>query len=172
MALLILLTVIALVVWGITAAVRALSAGSEAAAAPTPTETAPADPGPCEPDDVEVDVAPSVAATGSPVTFAITLTNDGDVACLADAGRSSLVLTIESGTDRVWSSGDCVAEPDSRPLLLDVDDSTETKMTWNGKRSEVGCPSGLETSGAGSYRVQTSLDGARVPGATASFSIG
>ncbi|WP_127132077.1 hypothetical protein [Georgenia sp. SYP-B2076] len=171
-ALLVLLAVVALVAWGITAAVRALGSGSAPQAAPSPTSTAPVDPGPCAPEDLGVDVVPSVGATGATVSFAVTLTNDGKAACLADAGRSSLALTVRSGTDRVWASDDCPAEPSSRPLLLDVGDTAEAAVTWNGRRSAAGCPSGQGSSGPGSYRVEASVDGEQVPGSGTSFSIG
>ncbi|MFH5821971.1 hypothetical protein [Georgenia sp. AZ-5] len=172
-ALLILLAVAALVVWGVSAAVRALVGDREIAVAEaTPTPTGPTDPGPCEPRDLEADLTPAASGTGQPVTFTLTLTNDGAAACLTDAGRGSLVVTVRSGSDRVWSSADCVGEAAPRELLLDTGDSTETKLTWNGSRSAAGCAGGQGAAREGTYRAEATLDGASLQGADATFSLG
>ncbi|KAE8764346.1 hypothetical protein [Georgenia thermotolerans] len=174
-ALLILLAVIALLVWGVTAVVGLLTGGDDAPAAEqvtaAETETGPVDPQPCQSRDLEVDLAPTAAAAGKPVTFDVTLRNTSQAACLADAGRETLVLTVSSGEDRVWSSADCPAEPAKRALLIDSGDTVKTTLTWDGSRSAQGCPGGQRAAGGGTYRVTASLDGAMLPGAEATFTL-
>jgi hypothetical protein len=190
-ALIVLLALVAGVVWGVSALVRTLTAqgaetdtsaqGSAAAAsaednagqdsapsagADEQEPAGPVDPGKCSPRDLDVRLS---ATPGQPTSFAVTLTNRAEVACLLDAGAASLVLTVHSGEDRVWSSGDCVAEPAERELLLDSGDSTETAIQWDGTRSAKGCPGGQGAAQPGSYRVAATLGGASLPAADTSF---
>jgi hypothetical protein len=136
-----------------------------------PQDAGPVDPDACSPRDLDVTMS-ATPASGEPTSFAVSLTNRGDVACLLDAGTASLVLTVHSGEDRVWSSGDCAAEPAERKLLLDAGDSTETAIKWDGTRSEKGCPAGQGTAQAGSYRVAATLGGASLPATETSFTLG
>lgn len=172
-ALVILLAVIALLVWGITAVVGLLRGGDASAAeevTAAETTTGPVDPKPCQSRDLEVDLAPSAAAAGKPVSFDVTLRNTSQTACLADAGREALVLTVSSGEDRVWSSADCPAGPAERKLLLDAGDTAKATVTWDGTRSAQGCSGGQRAAG-GTYQVMASLDGAMLPGAEATFTL-
>lgn len=148
------------------------SGASSAQAGAGPEKPAgPVDPEGCSPRDLDVTMS-AQPGSGGPTTFALTLQNDADVACLVDAGASSLVLTVHSGEDRVWSSGDCVAEPATRELLLDAGDSTETTIRWDGTRSAKGCTGGQGTAQPGSYRVSATLGGASLPAATTTFTLG
>ncbi|PFG40318.1 hypothetical protein ATJ97_2843 [Georgenia soli] len=149
------------------------SSGESSAAAGAEPEkpSGPVDPKGCSPRDLDVTMS-AQPGSGGPTTFHLTLRNEGDVACLVDAGASSLVLTVHSGGDRVWSSGDCVAEPTARELLLDAGDSAETTITWDGTRSVKGCTGGQGAAQAGSYRVSATLGGASLPAATTTFTLG
>ncbi|MCK6209771.1 hypothetical protein KZX45_04355 [Georgenia sp. EYE_87] len=190
-ALIVLLALVAGLVWGVGALVRTLTAqgaedgtssaqgsagaGSEDDAGPASSAGAaeeepagPVDPGKCSPRDLDVRLS---ATPGQPTSFAVTLTNRAEVACLLDAGAASLVVTVHSGEDRVWSSGDCVVEPAARELLLDSGDSTETAIRWDGTRSAKGCPGGQGAAQPGSYRVAATLGGASLPAADTSFTL-
>ncbi|UNX54471.1 hypothetical protein MF406_16480 [Georgenia sp. TF02-10] len=194
-----LLAVLGLAAWGVTAAVRALVGGLGPAAAAGPdagggaAEDGPAgssaDTGPgaveegeagdeggsgpaAEPVECTDLTADLSATTGTPVRFTVRLGNDGTAACLTDAGRSALVLTVHSGEDRVWSSDDCRAEPAERPLLIDAGDHAEETLTWDGGRSRPGCGSAAGVAGAGTYRVSATLDGRRLDGAESTFTLG
>ncbi|GAA1653797.1 hypothetical protein [Georgenia ruanii] len=174
-ALVILLAVIALLVWGVTAVVGLLRGGDDAPAAEelaaAETTTGPVDPQACQSRELEVDLAPSATAAGRPVSFDVTLRNTSQAACLVDAGRAALVLTVSSGEDRVWSSADCPAEPAERELLLDAGDTATTTLTWDRTRSAQGCPGGQRAAGGGTYQVMASLGGAMLPGAEATFTL-
>lgn len=188
--LLALLGVVALLVWGVTAvvglvtdrggpvaAVEGLLSGgsSEASGGADDASTVsdgPVQPEDCSPVDIDAAVAPDGGAGGGAVALAVTVTNDGELPCLLDAGSASLVLTVTSGEDRVWSSGDCGSGPAERRLLLDVGDSAETTVTWDRVRSEPGCPGGQRSSGAGTYTVEARLGSAVLPSSAATFALG
>jgi hypothetical protein len=135
-----------------------------------PAQSGPVDPASCSPRDLDVTMA-AQAGNSAPTTFDLTLHNASDVACLVDAGDTSLKLTVHSGEDRVWSSADCVAEPTERELLLDAGDSAETTIRWDGSRSAKGCPADQGTAQPGSYRVSATLDGADLPAAATVFTL-
>lgn len=118
------------------------------------TEEAPVEPQACDPADLDVALDESPSDEGR--AFAVTVENVSDVPCLVDAGAASLVLTVHSGGDRVWSSADCPAGNAERMLLLDSGDTAETSVTWNGTRSEPGCSTEGEA-GSGTYRAAVSL---------------
>ncbi|GAA4418499.1 hypothetical protein GCM10023169_08150 [Georgenia halophila] len=132
-------------------------------------ETLPPRPDRCAPGDLDVAMAPR-AGSGA-TDFALTIVNDSETPCLVDAGAASLVLTVHSGDDRIWSTGDCSAGAAEHMLLLAGGDTTEHTVTWSGQRSEPGCPSGQPAAEPGTYRVATTLDGARLPTAEASFTL-
>ena len=167
----VLLAVLGLLAWGVVAVVGALRAGAQDVAAPAPTSTAPADPTACAAADLDVDLAVAPAGGGTPVDLDVTVTNDGEAPCLLDAGPGSLVLTVVSGEDRVWSSGDCAGEA-TRRLLLDAGDAADASVSWSGARSAPGCAGGQGSSGAGTYRVEATLDGVPLPDVREVFTLG
>src|SRR5665648_64203 len=116
------------------------SFGSPAAAQSSATPTAPstAQPVACAPDSLIWSLTHDAATAGAAVDFAITVTNGSGLSCLVDAGAQTLVLTIVSGTDPIWSNAHC-GSADSFPLLLGPGDSTERTVTWGGARSAAGC---------------------------------
>ena len=67
------------------------------------------------------------------------MTNTGSEACLLDAGGASLGAVIASGTDTVWTSTTCPAEPTSRMLLINAGDSAAVTLTWDGRRTSSDC---------------------------------
>ena len=67
--------------------------------------------------DVAINV-PAETTVGAGLTIGATVTNTGSEACLLDVGGASLGAVIASGTDTVWTSTTCPAEPTSRMLLI------------------------------------------------------
>ncbi|SJM54397.1 hypothetical protein CZ771_07075 [Actinomycetales bacterium JB111] len=173
-----LLLVLALIIWGVWAAVGAIFGGSDDEEDdPTPTESstesasetssddattaqvAPGgDPVDCVTEDLEVSMEPSGRYAGTPVTFAISVTNTGQLDCLVDAGLSQMVVTVSSGNDAVWSSAHC-APDDSRMLLLGPDGSSDSEVEWPGTRSSEGCPEDAAPVTPGTYRAAITVDG-------------
>lgn len=136
---------------------------------PTPTPTADAAPGPCAPEALHVTLtadAESYIIGQAQPTFQVTITNVGDVICLADGGTAAVALMVLSGEDRVWNSMDCTANAVSRPLLMEpgISDDRFTD-TWNLHRSTEGCPDpGAEpVVGPGTYTVTATVGGTSSP---------
>ncbi|MDD9207749.1 hypothetical protein PU560_14935 [Georgenia sp. 10Sc9-8] len=188
-ALLILLAVLALLVWGVSAVVGMVTdrgpgdavaaestqatdpgtadapqpdGGAAASAAPA-DETGEREAETCAPDAVDTEVdSPAGVGPGEPVLFRLTLTNTGEEPCLLDTGDASLAVTAHLGEERVWSSADCAAGRAGREVLLEAGSSTTARVPWDKSRSASGCPAGQERAPAGTYQVMTSHDGAGI----------
>ena len=115
----------------------------------------------CEPDVLTWTWQASGAAAGSSVTFDYTVTNGGDVPCVVDASGGSLVVTVTSGDDRVYSTADC-SDDDAFPLLLGIGDSTQRTITWTGQRTEPACEEAGGTAGAGTYVMSVTYGGVEI----------
>ena len=88
--------------------------------------------------DVAID-APAETTVGAGLTIGATVTNTGSEACLLDVGGANLGAVIASGTDTVWTSTTCPAEPTSRMLLINAGDSAAVTLTWDGRRTSSDC---------------------------------
>ena len=88
--------------------------------------------------DVAINV-PAETTVGAGLTIGATVTNTGSEACLLDVGGANLGAVIASGTDTVWTSTTCPAEPTSRMLLIDAGDSAAVTLTWDGRRTSPDC---------------------------------
>ncbi|WP_299278524.1 hypothetical protein [uncultured Georgenia sp.] len=170
-ALLVLLLLLAGVTWGVTLLLGRGDAADAAPAAdgadqptaeatPTAQEPASGEVVPCLAQDVDTVLVldPPAPAPGSAVRFRVTLRNTGEQPCLLDAGPASLVASVTSGSDPVWSSAHC-ADDATYELLLDTGAESAVTVTWNGRRSAEGCPGDQRAAAAGTYRVSLSLAG-------------
>lgn len=163
------LLVVAAVAFGVVRGVPLLKerfGGSETAptTAPTeeesgPDEEAMANPVACLPGAValELGLTTSTADAGSRVDVPITITNTGQVPCLLDVGNASLQMEVSSGNDTIWTTAQCPAGKDERPILLAAGGVEETAISWNGRRSAADCPNDTDAARAGTYRIQVSL---------------
>lgn len=98
------------------------------------------DPAACARSSLDVAVnAPAETTVGAGLTIGATVTNTGSEACLLDVGGANLGAVIASGTDTVWTSTTCPAEPTSRMLLIDAGDSAAVTLTWDGRRTSPDC---------------------------------
>lgn len=116
----------------------------------------------CDPGDLTVTLTADAAAypAGAEPRFAVAVTNAGDSACTVDAGSGSQVVTITSGPDRIWSSGDCVAEAGERLLLLDPGAQDAVELPWPRVRSDEACTEGLPEPRPGTYQAVATMLGA------------
>ncbi|ROR72404.1 hypothetical protein EDD31_0755 [Bogoriella caseilytica] len=111
------------------------------------------DPEACDPADLSV----SMDTDGSEGrTFLLSAANDGEAACLLDAG--TLGVVVHSGEDRIWSTHDC-SPPSERMLLLPSGDQTEVSRTWDGRRSAPGCEGEQGYAQSGTYRARATMAG-------------
>lgn len=105
--------------------------------------------------------ANSYPAAAQP-TFTVLITNTGETSCAIDAGAAQLELLITSGSDRIWSSLDCVAADAPERLLLLAAGAADgdTTVQWTRIRSNEQCESDLPAPRPGWYRAVAKLAGA------------
>ncbi len=182
-ALVLLVVVLALVVWGVTALVGALRGDDPAADAPTgsvadagdtegsaataPTTQAGTGTGTeaqgegevpaCGADTTAVVATADAAsyALGATAVLGMTITNTGTVPCTLDAGSAALELLVVSGEDRIWSSDDCQEAPENRPTTVEPGEAgmLASSVEWPLARSAEGCADDLPALKAGTYQL-------------------
>jgi hypothetical protein len=136
------------------------TAGTSAQASPTPTALATPS-GPCASSDIVV--TPSVrgvAYAGKPVVFAMALTTKVSPACDWDVTAESLAVRITSGTDRVWSTQDCVGAIPRQSVVVRKDQPASVTVVWNGQRSDAECTRTPPWAEPGYYHVVAAAFGA------------
>lgn len=133
---------------------------TSAHASPTPTVLAMPS-GPCANSDVVV--TPSVrgaAYAGKPVVFTLALTTKVSPACDWDVTAESLAVRITSGTDRVWSTQDCVGAIPRQSVVVRKDQPASVNVVWNGQRSDAECTRTTPWAEPGYYHVVAAAFGA------------
>lgn len=124
-------------------------------ASPSPSQTKLGPNDPCDPKDVVVtsDLGGETYRGGRQPRFTVTLVNTGRRTCTYDVGPKALELRITSGSDRIWSSGDCAkGVSDLRHLKRGVP-YTRT-VVWNRKRSNTACHHTDQKARPGTYVVR------------------
>lgn len=123
---------------------------------------------PCAPAQLALAITPGAESfpEGVDPTFTVSITNSGDEPCLVDADDASREIVVTSGSDRIWSSRDCLpAEVEELTLLLAAGQEDERPLTWPRERSAEGCPADLPEPGEGTYSATVALGGATSPAA-------
>ncbi|NLI17919.1 MAG: hypothetical protein GX427_03800 [Actinomycetales bacterium] len=170
-ALLVVFALLGGAVWGVMWLVgyvrETVSSARAAEASATPTGPSTAQPVACDPAALEWALALDGGAAGSRVTFTLDVVNGSAVSCLVDAGPS-LVLTVVSGEDRIWSNADCSGGEEVR-LLLGPGDATQRAVVWNGQRSVPGCGAVDSPVLPGTYQVGLAYAGSEVAEASTVF---
>ena len=179
-ALLILVAVGVLAVWGVKAIVGLFASDAKGKQAEQPKDTpAPPDPnketkdgakgtdktaddkadkdssGPKACDPASLSFVLSAANTQFSVakanTFSVVTTSNGEQPCTLDAGLAARPVTVYSGEDRIWSSADC-DEKGARMLLLSKDVKDTATIEWDMVRSDDKCTPDLAKAKPGTYR--------------------
>lgn len=129
----------------------------------TPTEADAGTPV-CDPASLGVVLAADATTypSGAQPTFTVSLTNNGSVACLIDAGETQRQVLITSGSDRIWASTDC-ASADPLQLLLAPEQTDERQVQWDRNRSVEGCVTGQAAALPGTYQAVLTLAGVSSP---------
>lgn len=144
--------------------------GGEKKAEPDPTPTnaqddaKPAPDEPCKPADLALAMssAPEAVTAGKDAAFDVSVTNKGEYACTVDVGDESRVLTITSGSDRIWASADCASDEDaSRLVLLKPGSAHTSTVVWDGERSNKKCDSDLPKPRPGTYNLEIEMNGVK-----------
>ncbi|WP_326826363.1 hypothetical protein OHA77_22130 [Streptosporangium sp. NBC_01639] len=92
-----------------------------------------------------------VYAPGSRPRFLLTLVNIGKVMCTADVGPRAMEVRITSGSDRVWSSADCVSGVTDDIRRLDRGIPYVREVEWDRRRSGGDCTAKRDGAEAGTY---------------------
>ena len=181
LALVVLVVVVALVVWGATALVGALrgdDAGAAGATTDRTADTGAADQGASQDPAAGVTETTAAAegevpacaaettavvatadatsyALGATAKIGMTITNSGAAACTLDAGSAALELLVVSGEDRIWSSDDCQENAESRPTTVEPGEAgmLASSVEWTLVRSGEGCAKDLPALKAGTYQL-------------------
>lgn len=116
--------------------------GSDGGSAQAPEPERPEDP--CRPQDVVVtfDFAESdreVYGGGVSPEFKVTVVNTADQTCTVDVGPEAFELRIESGSDRVYSTADCVEGNAQEERQLKRGTPHDFTITWDLDRSFTDC---------------------------------
>ncbi|MFO7252491.1 MAG: hypothetical protein DIU60_017240 [Actinomycetes bacterium] len=115
----------------------------------------------CSEEDVVVHLEglQEVYPPGVRPRFVVMLVNTGDEPCVLDVGPRALDLRITSGSDRVWSSADCVGGDGATKLhRLERGVPFVRSISWNRHRSGKDCSAAHPEAKAGTY-VATAVAG-------------
>ncbi|MFG1697781.1 hypothetical protein [Nonomuraea sp. NPDC049309] len=129
------------------AGLRTLAMGT---AGPTPTPTPKPSPSerrrpgePCSDKDLVLSLQGSgkepIYSGDARPSFLVTLVNTGPVMCTADVGPRSMEIRITSGTDRIWSTADCVSGEGTEIKQLRRGVPYVRMLEWNRRRSSSDC---------------------------------
>jgi hypothetical protein len=94
----------------------------------------------CDAQDVVVGITPNgTVFTGKQhPRFSLSVVNTGARTCTFDAGPKALLIRISSGTDRVWSSAQCVTGIGANVQLLRRGVPYLATLDWDRKRCTTG----------------------------------
>lgn len=119
------------------------SSPSSPSSTPSRTPSTPSTPAieACDAGDMRVTLTgPKKATAGKKTTFKLSVINGGDEACKLAVDASTFELKIYSGTDRIWSTGDCAKWQKSiEQKTLKSEQEIDWSVTWTGERSADGC---------------------------------
>lgn len=184
-ALLIVLVLIALIVWGITSCVTRGddTASTDAAESPSAVTASPSASAEASDEgeeaavddaaDAEVatcaagDLSVSVKTTASTYSFSqqpefvYQVTNVSSVACSANVGTTQQQLVVGSGQAEIWKLTPCIANPADAVEVLQPDEPVSGTVTWDLSFNDgTACTKTRQASTAGTYWVQASIGSA------------
>jgi hypothetical protein len=127
---------------------------------PKPTPTPLAQPsGPCTPQDVVATPETRSPVGGSDVVIALSFHTLVAAACTFDVSAESVTMSINSGSDPIWSTRQCPRTMPTTNLIVRRDLATYVYVTWNGKRSDDTCSRLTEWARPGWYHVRVAALG-------------
>lgn len=141
--------------------------GKPRAALPvTPTPKPKPKPGmPCAEKDLVLNLQgrQEVYGAGARPNFLVTLVNTGPVMCVADVGARSMEVRITSGSDRVWSTSDCVNGEGVELRRLERGIPYVRSLDWDRRRSGSECGGTRAAALPGTYVAVVRTGGLRSP---------
>jgi hypothetical protein len=90
----------------------------------------------------------------------MTLTTKVSPACTWDVSAENLAVKVTSGSDRIWSSQQCVAAVPEQSVVVRKDHPVAVSVVWNGQRSDSDCTRTTAWAEPGFYHVVAASFGA------------
>jgi hypothetical protein len=139
----------------------------------SPSATASASPGlppACRASDVTLTASTDADnySGGQRPRLVFAVADTADHACRVDLGTAVRSLVVYSGSDRIWSSGDCV-RGDHAVVTLRPKHQVSYATVWSLTRSSAACPSSPAAVLPGTYHVVAQLGGVTSPPAVFSL---
>lgn len=120
----------------------------------TPQEPVLAQPdGPCEDSDILITPTVAQAIAGRPVTITLELRTATSEACTWRVSSGHVAVKVTSGSDRIWSSGECPKAVPTQDVVVRQEVTTFVDVPWKARRSAAGCPMQTDWARAGTYHV-------------------
>jgi hypothetical protein len=116
--------------------------------------------GPCADSDVTVDPSVDRAYAGRTVVFTLSMTSRVSPACTFVVSPRSLVVRVTSGSDRIWSTQECVGAVPKQSVVVRRDVPATVSVAWNGQRSDSDCTRATPWAQPGYYHVTAAVYGA------------
>lgn len=132
---------------------------------PSPT-VKPRKPGqPCLEDDLVLNMQgrQELYADGAKPNFMLTLVNTGPVMCTADVGPRAMEVRITSGSDRVWSTADCISGAGTQQMKMERGIPFVRSLDWDRRRSSDDCQAKRPDALPGTYVAVVRAYGLRSP---------
>jgi hypothetical protein len=109
----------------------------------------------CAPADVVASLTPTAESYRDKAKpqFRLSVVNTGDRSCTLDVGPKALEIRVTSGSDRVWSSADCIRGSGSSIRLFKRGIPYLSTVTWDRRRSSDGCTGSRDLARPGTYVV-------------------
>lgn len=190
LALVVVLTALALPVMAGGSAPARLAAGPPAtptpaaalSATPTPAVALSAAAGPPSPGASAVAACPSRSLAGqvttdastyrpgAPAVIGVRIANNGPVPCRLQVDAGAVEVVVTSGSDRIWSSGDCPDAGLRIDAVLPPGQATTRTVRWPATRSAPGCPRGQPVAQPGTYHATARVGDLQLPDAV--FQVG
>lgn len=127
---------------------------------PKPSPTPLAQPsGPCLPEDVAVTPEVRDPVGGGDVVVALLFRTLSSPACTFEVSARSVMMTITSGSDFIWSSRQCPRAVPTTSVVARKDVATYVYVTWNAKRSDATCSHLTDWAMPGWYHVRVAVLG-------------
>ena len=113
----------------------------------------------CPADVVQVSAttdALSYSAGTNPM-LTMTVTNNGAEPCEVNVGTSQMEFLVTSGSDRIFSSVDCMQASQDLMMVIEPKNVETAKFSWDRKRSAPGCAEVPSNPNPGTYMFTAKL---------------
>lgn len=129
--------------------------GASDSESPEPTE----EPTSCQPSDVVVKATTEQRRHGpdeNPV-LVMSVENTGEFDCDVNVGTGEQEFLVRSGDDRIFSTGDCLADPADLHITMEPGQKETARFTWERVRSAPGCQAVSAKPRPGTYVFEAKL---------------